>query len=1430
MSLYALALALLMLLPAGAGASDKIKWITRGRGGGGNIFAVAVSPTNADVVLMGSDVGGIFRSADGGLTWQARNNALIDSQRHASYGVYGFLWDPDGNTVYVDTLKSTDAGNTWTEKVNPHLFGAIGSGGAIDPSNHNHVYLVKLPWVYRSDCAWENTCGIESATIPSPTCTPDCGNPDATCCFDLAPRVKLAIDPGNSNHLLACTRWGLFESTYSGSWNGSTWTKIDSPAGLPYDDCNDMVVHPASGTTYLTLATRSIQDATGWPQINTWTGGVYKSDPVCPAGWGHCWISTPINGTDSGTNIVPNPGFETAGVPPLPDQWTSQNSNVSRVCGGERHSGSCALQIVSGPGAEEGGALSVVIPVQGGTIYRATGWAKASFTACTEGSQPFDGRTNYFEDSAGTIPAFWPLYPSQARSLLWNDSNLHYDPGVNNGWRYFETRIQPHAGYLKFELDVYCGAGSAGTLWMDDVQLVQEGGVAGIGKLPRVGGSAPYSNWVNYVHVAADPSSANTIYVSTGISFLGGRAASSYPSPLLADDSGVWKTTDGGTSWNLTTRTSYKDNVLDGLLSAPSCGDGICGGRGEDCLTCPADCEPTPTSYCCGNRQITPPSKNVCETSSGETKYNCAVDCPEYEDATRPYYEATLDGYDSWDLSIGSGTGHDTLYFGNANGRYVTRDGGVQWTEVSSDRMVSPAPPDPPIGAWKARGDTNDILAISVLTWPDKPERLFYGDRDNRLMTSFDQGESFAQAVSTNLFGHPEWQDLFNPCTSSTQPIFGQSPTDLVPDPGNSNRIYVAASLGELGGGGNTSVGIIQGDFSPDLAGGNPWTWSPLGNLDTLPDGGGINFVRDNTGASFAAVFTNGVYRLASGSNGCTSWESLASKPWSPSAPQDWKTARIAFEPTDKKIYVSGGAPSRALAEPVPPAAETGVWESRTLAPPGQLGDSWTKISPSEMDGENISWLLPDGPNTLFVTTGYPEYTPPNPLVHGGIWKGDWNGSSWIWRREPALPLVAPVLSKMSLNSIVISPKDSSILYAFASQACCFNSLNMSQQDPGIWKSVDGGKYGSWSLLANDGLSLLSPGGKLFFSRNNGQRLYATTQGDGLYEGTISCTDAVRDFECAVRIDSGIAGQGAPINGVLTSGTADDLKAASLDDTYEVFTESGMTNKKKLSLIWTFSGATPGVTYKLRLEGKKTAGGGLAADNFNFTFGVSTTGTCTGNETGGTLSISSTTDSDTPQEKLIGVLASGSQVFCAKVVDSAQSGDDQSDVLSIDRLYLLPLKASVATAEGFPSTGGVGSVVSGTYLDTQGPDETPIVKRETLQEGAAGTNSSSLNYFYNFGSLPAGTYKLHFKGSRPDNSDGDNFKFRWGTSENGTQTDISGAVISSATEVAGGTDSSTFTLTSASPLYIFVRDTNSQANKSSLDTVTIDHLAVLTAP
>src|SRR5262249_4116004 len=153
-------------------------------------------------------------------------------------------------------------------------------------------------------------------------------------------------------------------------------------------------------------------------------------------------------------------------------------------------------------------------------------------------------------------------------------------------------------------------------------------------------------------------------------------------------------------------------------------------------------------------------------------------------------------------------------------------------------------------------------------------------------------------------------------------------------------------------------------------------------------------------------------------------------------------------------------------------------------------------------------------------------------------------------------------------------------------------------------------------------------------------------QGGGLYEGTISCTDPVRDFECAARINaSTLAADRTILNGTETSGTTADFASGSLDDTYDTFTENGASGKMRLGVIWTYNNASPGVTYRLRVEGFKSSS---TADDFQFFTATRTSGSCNNTESYGQspiVTLTSTVDTDTVKEGNAGVLPSGSSVF-----------------------------------------------------------------------------------------------------------------------------------------------------------------------------------------
>lgn len=118
----------------------------------GRINAIAVSPANVQLILVGSATGGIWRSINGGTSF----TAVSDSQ--ADLGVAAIAFAPSDPTVvyaamgdldnsgYFGTgiLKSTDSGLTWT-RVNNTSFPSKGNAVAIqvDPLDPDRVYAAQ---------------------------------------------------------------------------------------------------------------------------------------------------------------------------------------------------------------------------------------------------------------------------------------------------------------------------------------------------------------------------------------------------------------------------------------------------------------------------------------------------------------------------------------------------------------------------------------------------------------------------------------------------------------------------------------------------------------------------------------------------------------------------------------------------------------------------------------------------------------------------------------------------------------------------------------------------------------------------------------------------------------------------------------------------------------------------------------------------------------------------------------------------------------------------------------------------------------------------------------------------------------------------------------------------------------------------------------
>ncbi|MBO3116766.1 T9SS type A sorting domain-containing protein [Winogradskyella sp. DF17] len=106
--------------------------------GVGRITSIAIEEGNLNHIIVGSETGGVWKSLDGGVSWQVLTDNL------ANIDVYALAIDPINNTHYYwgstggTIFKSTDAGATWS------LHSDVGNGVVnkilIDPTDTSKIY------------------------------------------------------------------------------------------------------------------------------------------------------------------------------------------------------------------------------------------------------------------------------------------------------------------------------------------------------------------------------------------------------------------------------------------------------------------------------------------------------------------------------------------------------------------------------------------------------------------------------------------------------------------------------------------------------------------------------------------------------------------------------------------------------------------------------------------------------------------------------------------------------------------------------------------------------------------------------------------------------------------------------------------------------------------------------------------------------------------------------------------------------------------------------------------------------------------------------------------------------------------------------------------------------------------------------------------
>ncbi len=367
----------------------------------GRVAAVAVDPTNNEVVYAGAAQGGVWKTTDGGNTW----TPLTDTQ--ASLAIGSIAIDPENHlTIYVGTgelnnsgdsyygagiLKSTDGGSTWTQYPGPFVGGSGGGsrigGLAVNPKNSSIVlaaagYGGPQNWgVFRSTDGgqtWTNVlfnsvrsqaydvifdptgtiayASLDSAGVYKSTDGGVTWNTDNGTGSNVLPtgsnteRVALAMDPNTSTTLYA----GIADTPFGGTGQlyglykttdgGTNWSRLTSTPDYCTSQCwYDNVIAVAPGNSNVVFV-----GGAGWgDQIfqsldagNTWTA-VPPDGNIHPDL--HALTFTPDGtilyvGNDGGMYKITSP------------KSAVQNSNITSLNGGTSPgTGLATLQFYAGP-------------------------------------------------------------------------------------------------------------------------------------------------------------------------------------------------------------------------------------------------------------------------------------------------------------------------------------------------------------------------------------------------------------------------------------------------------------------------------------------------------------------------------------------------------------------------------------------------------------------------------------------------------------------------------------------------------------------------------------------------------------------------------------------------------------------------------------------------------------------------------------------------------------------------------------------------------------------------------------------------------------------------------------------------------------------------------------------------------------------------
>lgn len=230
--------------------------------GQGRVNTVHVDPSNSNIVYLGSPAGGIWKSTDNGSTWAPLTDEL------PQIGVSGIAVDySNSNTIYIATgdkdagdsysvgvYKSTDGGLTWNATgtmggSNPSRAGDL----IIHPTNNQILWCATNNGIYKTTNGGTSWSSVQTGDFSQGSIRLKPGDPTTVYAVSdtnfyrstnsgtsftqitlglpaTSSRLLLDVTPANANYIyvLSANSSGDMQGIYRSTNSGTSWTKTSS--------------------------------------------------------------------------------------------------------------------------------------------------------------------------------------------------------------------------------------------------------------------------------------------------------------------------------------------------------------------------------------------------------------------------------------------------------------------------------------------------------------------------------------------------------------------------------------------------------------------------------------------------------------------------------------------------------------------------------------------------------------------------------------------------------------------------------------------------------------------------------------------------------------------------------------------------------------------------------------------------------------------------------------------------------------------------------------------------------------------------------------------------------------------------------------------------------------------------------------------------